>query len=246
MVADSGTLYDQVDVGDYHTCAITVNRVLKCWGANVAGQIGIGAASTSATAPAIVGQEYIAIALSGLHSCGIRVGGELLCWGNNENQQISATVTHQIVLMPLSIDQNVPYVAVSIDGVHSCGVRQNGELRCWGNSLPASVSTLPSAQNIVSISVGLNHKCYVVGSGGALYCWGANAFGQLGNNSSQSQPSAVAIDSSQSYSSVDAGVSHTCGIRSDGELRCWGSNSFSALGIFYLFNHRIPIEVLFP
>jgi hypothetical protein len=52
-----------------------------------------------------------------------------------------------------------------------------------------------------------------VKTGGNIACWGYNGVGQ-------------ATPPSGSFSSVDAGYYHTCGVRTDGSVACWGYNGY--------------------
>jgi len=81
------------------------------------------------------------------------------------------------------------------------------------------------------VAVGGEHAC-VIGSSGAVWCWGADTFGQLGRGSeTRGQlfgPAPVpwltdAID-------LSAGDEHTCAVRAGGEVVCWGSNLYGQLG----------------
>jgi hypothetical protein len=69
-----------------------------------------------------------------------------------------------------------------------------------------------------------------VASGG-VYCWGANFFGQLGNNSTATSLSPVlAIPVNTGATSVAAGTYHTCAVVNGG-AQCWGAADSGQLGI---------------
>ena len=80
--------------------------------------------------------------------------------------------------------------------------------------------------------MGQYHTCAI--SGGDLYCWGYNKYGQLGIgrfgydfDSYSSRP--VKVVNLTDASVVSAGDFHTCAI-SRGSLYCWGNNDFSQIG----------------
>ncbi len=111
---------------------------------------------------------------------------------------------------------------------------------------------------LLAISAGWVHTCAIVE--GKAWCWGKNANGQLGNNSTDesnlpvavvqtpavttvgSEKDAVLLDSG--VSAISAGVSHTCAIQ-EGAAFCWGSNTNRRLGNSYgTSNVAVPISTL--
>ena len=74
---------------------------------------------------------------------------------------------------------------------------------------------------LAQISTGAYHGCGI-GPAGRLYCWGDNAYGQLGDGSMTPRTTPVQVGLATNWSSVSAGRYHTCGIRA-GALYCWGT-----------------------
>ena len=99
------------------------------------------------------------------------------------------------------------FVSVSTQGVHNCGVKNNGSVACWWGANEDHQSTA-AAGSFASVDVGLYHTCGVR-SNGSVSCWGDNEHGQ-------STPPAGFFDS------VSAGWDYTCGVRSSGSVACWG------------------------
>jgi alpha-tubulin suppressor-like RCC1 family protein len=97
--------------GSAHTCALTRQGEVWCWGLNKDGQLGVGS-TNDYTAPAkIVNPSNItAIAAGGWHTCALTEGGSLLCWGWNQQGQLGdGSITdrlrpvHVLVALPASI-----------------------------------------------------------------------------------------------------------------------------------------------
>jgi alpha-tubulin suppressor-like RCC1 family protein len=102
---------------------------------------------------------------------------------------------------------------------------------------------LTHAVPAVDMAVGKEHACAVV-TGGDLYCWGRNLWGELGNASfSQSntpvrvlagQAAAGDMDGTSTYlaniAQVEGGSRYTCALSSNGNVYCWGLNSFGDIG----------------
>ncbi|WP_415063684.1 Ig-like domain-containing protein [Bdellovibrio sp.] len=89
----------------------------------------------------------------------------------------------------------------------------------------------------ISMSAGGYHTC-AVKNGGGLWCWGNNAWGQLGNNSSTD--SFVPVLAGSGFANVRAGTNHTCALKSDGELYCWGANGSGQLGNNSTMSKYVP------
>ncbi len=87
---------------------------------------------------------------------------------------------------------------------------------------------------VQSIAGGGLHSCAVKTSGN-VQCWGDNASGQLGNNTTTDAPSPVLVlDASGTLTAavqVSAGSAHTCVRKTDNTAWCWGSNAAGQLGI---------------
>jgi alpha-tubulin suppressor-like RCC1 family protein len=71
-----------------------------------------------------------------------------------------------------------------------------------------------------TISAGGAHTCAKT-TAGAVYCWGDNGRGQLGNPTATTLATVPVI----SYGpSAAAGWAHGCGLVADGRAFCWGDN----------------------
>ncbi len=86
------------------------------------------------------------------------------------------------------------------------------------------------------ISAGDEFTCGVADQG--TYCWGDNAFGQLGNGTTSASTIPVAV--ATSFSTVSSGARHACGRESNGIVRCWGDNALGQLGDGSGINRTTP------
>ena len=90
--------------------------------------------------------------------------------------------------------------------------------------------------NLTSVSVGQSVACGAT-SDARAYCWGSNAFGQLGNGQSAGGSSATPTlvvgavsHTAVSLTTLSAGGAHVCALAPGGMAWCWGQDSLSQLG----------------
>src|SRR5580658_10971666 len=96
---------------------------------------------------------------------------------------------------------------------------------------PAPASAAQSSTT--TIAAGYTHACMI--QSGKAYCWGNNTYGQLGNNSTASSSTPVAVYTSgvlsgKTLTQITAGNGYTCALASTGATYCWGYNTDGELG----------------
>ena len=96
------------------------------------------------------------------------------------------------------------FKAVSAGRLHSCGVRSDDTIVCWGKN-----SSGPEG-GFKAVSAGRDHSC-ATRSDNTVVCWGSNPYGQT------DEPVG-------GFKAVSAGGRHSCGIGGDNTVVCWGSN----------------------
>lgn len=194
-----------------------------------------------ASAQAVALTDVQAIGTRGAYGCALTGGGAVYCWGSNDRGQLGDG-TRQDRYTPVGVvGLGSGVSAIAIGTVHGCALR-TGTVWCWGDgsygqlgdgasvgsALPLAVGGLPAG--VTAIAAGLNHSCAITGSG-ALYCWGYNFRGQLGDGTNATRYTPVPVAGLVSgVLAVSAGGQHTCAITTGGAAWCWGYNDGGQLG----------------
>ncbi|HKE91122.1 MAG TPA: hypothetical protein VKB45_12350 [Gemmatimonadales bacterium] len=252
-----GLTFAAVIAGGAHTCGLTTGGAAYCWGSNSSGELGDGT-TTPRTSPVAVlgGLPFAAVSPSALyHTCGVTLAGAAYCWGYNNGGQLGdATTTDRTT--PVPVAGGLTFSAVSAGGGHTCGLATGGVVYCWGNNFSgqlgdgtatARTSPVPVTGGLTFSAVsagGYAHTCGVA-SGGAAYCWGRNAEGQLGNGTTTDQASPGAVLGGLTFAAVSArAYYHACGITTGGAAYCWGRNDGGQLGDGTTTNRLTPVQVV--
>ncbi len=74
-----------------------------------------------------------------------------------------------------------------------------------------------------AVSVGRYHSC-ALAADGRIFCWGQNAYGELGDGTTTARSYPAVVAGSVSYSAISANTYHSCALGSAGEAYCWGDN----------------------
>lgn len=88
---------------------------------------------------------------------------------------------------------------------------------------PDSIDTtpLPPPSAIEHVSPAERHTC-ALATDGRAFCWGQNAFGELGDGTEDPSTVPVAVEAETSFVQIAAGGVHTCGLTASMEVWCWG------------------------
>ena len=199
-----------VAAGSSHSCAVTSDGGIVCWGENTHGELGNNTStptpSSSPVAVFALTSPALAVAAGTEFTCAIfatsaspdaSAGGALKCWGYNHHGQLG-------------------------DGTGSARFR------------PTAVVGLESG--VLAVTLGGAHTCALTATGG-VKCWGYNVDGQLGIGPQPDggMPTQVTtptdvVGLASGVAAISAGSSHTCALMTTGGVKCWGDNSRGQLG----------------
>lgn len=266
-----GLTISQLTTANDTTCAIYSDGSLRCWGNNSLGQLGRGSAtppyignsggpsslSSQLQAVNLGGGTPISVSVGGSHVCALMADTTIQCWGGNSSGQLGNGNTADS-LTPVQVTGLTGATQVFAGRSHTCAIVSGGLLKCWGDNTygqlgdgtttmrtsPVNVSTMSTGvtQVTASQSFGNSYTCAI--KSGAAYCWGDNAYGQLGDGTVVNRNSPVAVSTlSSGVNQISLGNGHSCALKA-GIAYCWGNNSAGQLGLDSTSTMQIPIAVV--
>jgi len=190
------------------TCALLVDRTLRCWGNNFSGEVGDGTDVSRAAPVTVVDSDgtgalpgVVDVASGTSSTCAVLASGLVKCWGSDGFGALGNGPDAGSSLRPAQVLNGTQPLGgatqVSVGFEHACALLQNGTVRCWGRNQNGQVgdgttSTRNTAtvvvdeagtgalSGVVQISASLDSTCATKADGTAR-CWGANESGQLGD-----------------------------------------------------------------
>ena len=136
------------------------------------------------------------------------------------------------------------FTAVSAGKSHSCGLRVDGVVECWGSSDEGQ--TISLAGEFTAVSAGVDHSCGLRADG-TVKCWKAfpSPFIPIpdyvqwvdantrwvdvreGGSDGPVEPLTAGVNSEIGQARrLSAGHLHVCALDADGSIECWGGNEF--------------------
>jgi alpha-tubulin suppressor-like RCC1 family protein len=102
--------------------------------------------------------------------------------------------------------------------------------------------TAAAPPTVTAVSAGGDHTCAVMADG-TVRCWGYNAYGQLGDGSTDRRLTPVSVAGISTATSITVGEYHSCALLTGGSIRCWGGNATGALGDGTTADSLTPVAV---
>src|SRR5581483_7882754 len=169
------------------------------------------------SAPFSIVPSFTSISTGG-PTCALVTNGTAYCWGLNSDGELGVG---------------------SITGPQICG-EPGGVLQLACSSSPALVS---GGLTFSQISTGGSASCGLTYPGQA-YCWGYNAYGQLGNNSVANSARPALVSGGLTFALISVGYEFACGLTNTRVAYCWGRNDGTgALGNGTTTDSPTPVAV---
>ncbi len=265
--------WKEVTTGSDHTCALASDNKAYCWGRNNSSQLGDNSTTDRLTPVAVAqgalpaGATIRQLVAGYYHTCALASDNKAYCWGSNGNGQLGDNSTTRR-LTPVAVAQGALPAGATINQLvagysYTCALASDNKAYCWGangngqlgdNSTtqrltPVAVAqgALPAGATIRQLASGYSHTC-ALASDNKAYCWGYNANGQLGDNSTTRRLTPVAVaqgtmPTGATIRQLASGYYHTCALASDNKAYCWGYNNNGQLGDNSTTNRLTPVAV---
>jgi len=201
--------------------------------------------------------------------CFLKKDHSLWCAGNQNNGELgNGNGSNVDVPTPAQVvDGTGPLTDVSAFGtgfVFGCAVRTGGAVHCWGRNysgmlgnnsttdsnkavpvLKANGSGTAPLTGAIDVKAGGQSAC-ALDTTGAVYCWGYNGDGELGNGSNADRHIAGPVmQGSAAFTGAEqlvSGDNFFC-VKKAGDFWCWGDNSSGELGTGSNTDQPAPIKV---
>jgi len=226
----------QLSAGGAHTCALSEDGSVHCWGDSGEGESAGDAMATNVTAVVTVKdlKDVIQVSAGYYHTCALVKAGSVRCWGRNASAEITgdgqATEGHddRIAVTTVAGLSHVIQIAAGVE--HNCALIDDGSVRCWGDnqyaqstddgvpSDPVAVTTIAGLSHVTQVIASRVHSCALIDDG-SVSCWGAQD-----PNRAAGPLTAMSEVSGVKRLAYGASGSQTCALMNDGSVDCWGSN----------------------
>ena len=135
-------------------------------------------------------------------------------WGEPAHVVIDGIRSNTITWPTQPTQTSGAFTAVTAGSFHSCGLRTDGTITCWGSNYHGE--TDPPPGTYTAITAGSEHSCGLR-TDGTITCWGSNYHGET-------DPPPGTFTTITAGAAFDDTGAHSCGLRTDGTTTCWGSN----------------------
>jgi hypothetical protein len=212
---DLGGGAHQISARDGTTCATSKEHAIACW-------------SPERAVRHIEASDAVRVAVGPHHrGCMLDAKGMGSCWEG-------AGTTAASRIEPVAVKDLPPSTDMGLGEGYACALGRDGLVRCWGSNeegrlgQPLSVTEQPTPTvvpdlpgEILQLSVGHRSSC-AVQRGGAVWCWGAGAQGQLGRGTRTTAGTAARVRGLELATEVAVAHERACALAKDDTPWCWG------------------------
>jgi RCC1 and BTB domain-containing protein len=240
---------------------VTKNNKVFAFGDNKHGCLGLGhnnAVNEPENVNELCDQQIIDISYGNYHVLALTKSGKCFSWGFNDYGMLGhGTIDNENKpkLINALLKENV--IQIVCGYYHSFVLTKSGDLYGFGNNVAGQIgcgnNTHQSKpikingfhnEKIVSIACGNGHSL-VLTEIGHIYCWGYNAYGQLGlgDSTSRNIPQKLDLKNNETVESISCGFAHSLFLTTDGDIYAFGLNNFGQIGNGKATNELVPVKI---
>lgn len=240
-----GAVATQIAAGGDHTCALTEEGAVVCWGEAGSGQLGYGSITDvgSSFVPSLIGEVNVGGTVSQVvagesHTCALLSTGAVRCWGLGTNGALGYgntsnvgdnTEPADVGDMPLGAQAS----ALSASHRHTCALLTTGRIRCWGDNTTQALG-FTDATTLVGATDTPAQKgsARVTGTFDRVVASWFQTCGHLtdGTGNWLCWGGTPTIPLGIAFTKVSGASENWCGIQTSGNIRCAGTNTYGQLG----------------
>jgi alpha-tubulin suppressor-like RCC1 family protein len=204
LAVSGGLTFRRLAAGEYHSCGVTTNNKVYCWGRNTDGQLGDGTLTRRKAPKLVPGTlSFVWVDAGGNTTCAVTNDSHAYCWGYGKyGQRGDGSVTER-VSSPKPVFGGHLFLRVTQSGSHGCAVTASNQAWCWGinvnGQLGDGTTTNRTTPHLVAgglaftqVKAGGSHTCGRTSSA-VGYCWGRNFSGELGNGTTSVSTTPVPV-----------------------------------------------------
>ncbi|HLP56389.1 MAG TPA: T9SS type A sorting domain-containing protein [Fluviicola sp.] len=242
-----------ISAGWEHSLALKNDGTVWAWGYNAYGQLGTGDTIYHNAPVQVAGLTGITgIAAGRHHSLAIGANGTVWVWGWNPYGQLGDNTTANS-LTAIQVPGLTGVIAVGGGDGHSIALKNDGTVWAWGFNVlgqigqgnwsfnVATPTQVMGVSNILSISSGRFHNV-ALKSDGTVWTWGSNAYGEMGDGTTDDALSPIQLAGLSNVSEIAAGDEYTLVLKNDGTVWGLGLNGSGQIGNGTMWNQIMSPE----
>jgi alpha-tubulin suppressor-like RCC1 family protein len=257
LLVNNDTDWKALSLDTEFTIALKNNGTLWGWGKNSISQLGNPNTLVNIDVPTQIGTDsnWKTIDAGFQTTVALKTDNTFWAWASNANGVFGngSIVNFNVPTQTLS---NTDWQTISMSNSTTLALKTDGSLWAWGENSFGAVGNgtfanngpnyvpnhIGSATNWVSVSMG-RYASRAINSDGALFCWGYNSNGQVGDGTTINRNVPTPVGVGTNWLITFGGLFYSIGLTTNRTLWAWGDNSYGQLGDGTLTTRLSPIQI---
>lgn len=237
--------FKQVALGGVHSCGLTMDKTVRCWGGNQSGGVGLDPSLYISRTQNLIQDlgPVVQVVVGYNHSCALLEEGRVKCWGRTPLGVLGRVGEVKKLVEPVpDYVQGLSEVAsLSAGYFHTCALKKDKTVWCWGNNWSSQLGSsnfgefsaepkqVPNLSEVSSLDAGAAASCATL-QDGAVWCWGY-VLGWFGQTEQKTLETPKLFEPLRGKKKIRLGGDHACALDDGGQVYCWGANRAGQLGL---------------